>query len=349
MASALTGETRAPHVVTLGTVGGPRWWEGMTEHHSAGIATAVVVGDAVYLVDCGRNAGHQLVRAGLPISALRAVFLTHLHSDHTVDLDELAVFGLFYRADRGLPPVHVLGPGERGALPPVSARAATPPEPLFPENPTGGTVSMFHHLMAAHATDLNYRVLGALRPSPLQCFDCADIALPEGCDFDPDDRPDPPMEPFEVYQDERVRVTAILVHHPPVAPAYAFRFDTDAGSVTISGDTAPCENLVRIAEDTDLLLHEAIDFDWVRRTYAAHADEFSQASIDHHHRSHTSPEDAAALAKRAGARGLALHHLVPGNASRAVWWKAAGHFDGAFHVPSDLDVLPIGSTTPAPK
>ncbi len=341
MASA---PSHAPYVVTLGTVGGPRWWEGMTEQHSAGIATAVVVDGAVYLVDCGRDVGHQLVKAALPISSLRGVFLTHLHSDHTVDLDELAVFGLFYRTDPALPPVRILGPGERGALPPVSHQARTPPSPLFPENPTGGTVSMFRQLMAAHATDLNYRVLGSLRPSPLDCFDCADIALPQDCGFDPDEQPTPPMDPFVVYRDELVRVTAIPVLHPPVAPAYAFRFDTAGGSsVTISGDTAPCENLVRIAEDTDLLLHEAIDFDWVHRTYAGHADDFSRASVDHHHRSHTSPADAAAMAKRAGAGTVALHHLVPGNAPAEVWWRAADQFDGAFLVPSDLDTIEFGA------
>ena len=76
------------------------------------------------------------------------------------------------------------------------------------------------------------------------------------------------VERVLVHEDENVRVTAILVEHPPVAPAFAFRFDTAEGSVTISGDTAPTQNLVRLARDTDLLMHEAIDFDWVRRGYA---------------------------------------------------------------------------------
>ena len=38
-----------PRVVTLGTAGGPRWWTGENAGKRAGISTAVVVGEAVYL------------------------------------------------------------------------------------------------------------------------------------------------------------------------------------------------------------------------------------------------------------------------------------------------------------
>src|SRR5690606_42116883 len=59
--------------------------------------------------------------------------------------------------------------------------------------------------------------------------------------------------------------SAVSLHDdPPIV-----RFDTADGSVTISGDTAPCQSLVTLARDTDLLLHEAIDFDWVERAYGA--------------------------------------------------------------------------------
>src|SRR5690625_1420846 len=76
----------APRIVTLGTAGGPRWWSSRTGQHRHGIATAVVVGEDYYLVDAGVGAGRQLERAGLPFDNLRAVFVTQLHSDHTVEL-----------------------------------------------------------------------------------------------------------------------------------------------------------------------------------------------------------------------------------------------------------------------
>lgn len=332
-----------PHVVTLGTAGGPRWWTGENAGRRAGIATAVVVGEAVYLVDAGTGVGRQLSRANLPISSLRGIFLTHLHSDHTIDLAGLAVFGLFTLA-RDQQPITILGPGNRGALPPVSPRAVVPPAPVFPELPTPGTREMFHHLMQAYATDLNDRVIDALRPSPLDHFQAEDIAIPGESGYHPNDNPTPAgLEPFEIYRDDLVTVTATLVEHPPIAPAFAFRFDTAEGSVTISGDTAPCENLVRLARGTDLLLHEAIDFDWVQRAYGDIGSEEAQASIDHHRRSHTSPKDAIGIARRAGAGTLALHHLVPGSTPDEVWLAHAKDFDGTFLIPDDLDVISFAS------
>ncbi|WP_411731057.1 MBL fold metallo-hydrolase [Paeniglutamicibacter sp.] len=328
-----------PHVVTLGTAGGPRWWTGENAGKRAGIATAVVVGDAVYLVDAGTGVGNQLMKAGFSTANLRGIFLTHLHSDHTIDLASLAIFGLF-TITPGQAPIHIIGPGDRGALPPASPRALVPPTPLYPKNPTPGTADMFSHLMQAYGTDLNDRVIDALRPSPLDHFIASDIQIPAGTGYDPNANPTPEnFEPFEIYRDELVTVTATLVKHPPIAPAFAFRFDTAEGSVTISGDTAPCENLVTLARDTDLLLHEAIDFDWVQRSYGSIGTEAAAASMDHHRLSHTSAAQAIELADRAGARTLALHHLVPGTTPLATWLSHSKDFSGTFLVPEDLDTI----------
>lgn len=338
-----------PRVVTLGTAGGPRWWTGENAGKRSGIATAVVVGDRTYLVDAGHGVGRQMMLADLPPSSLHGIFLTHLHSDHTIDLGSLAIFGLFtFSPDQHR--IKILGPGDRGALPPVSPRATVPPSPLFPERPTPGVTGMFTHLMAAYATDLNDRILDSLRPSPFDYFDPEDILIPAGTGYHPNTNPTPAgMEPFEVYRDDHVRVSAILVEHPPIAPAFAYRFDTDHGSVTVSGDTAPCDNLVRLARDTDLLLHEAIDFDWVERTYAGSGNSTGQASRDHHRKSHTSAAEAVELATRAGAKALALHHLVPGTTPRKVWLAAGEDFAGAYHVPDDLDSIPFGTSTSIPS
>lgn len=332
-----------PRVITLGTAGGPRWWTGEHAGERAGIATAVVVGSAAYLVDAGHGVGRQLMMAGVPIGSLRGIFLTHLHSDHTIDLASLAIFGMFtFGPDQH--PIRVLGPGDRGVLPSVSPRAATAPRPVFEDNPTPGTKSMFGHLMAAYATDINDRILDSLRPSPFDYFFPEDIVVPAASGYHPNTNPTPAgMEPFQIYRDELVTVTATLVRHPPIAPAFAFRFDTAEGSVTISGDTAPCDNLVRLAAGTDLLLHEAIDFDWVQRTYGPDSGPTGQASTDHHRKSHTSPTEAVDLANRAGAKALALHHLVPGTTPRSVWQAAGTGFRGTYHVPEDLDCIRFNS------
>lgn len=333
-------------VITLGTAGGPRWWAG--DHKDrAGISTAIVVGDRFYVVDAGHGVGRRIRQAGLELQDLGGIFITHLHSDHTIDLASLIVFGMHELQARASDPVPLVGPGPRGMLPAVSPRAQVAPRPIAPADPTPGVAGMFEKILAAHATDLNDRVLDSLRTSPELLFDVREVAIPEGNGYHPNRNPTPAMEPFEVFRDDRVTVTAILVEHPPIAPAFAFRFDSEHGSVTISGDTCETANMVRLARDTDLLLHEAIDFDWVDASYAHRSDEEGRASRDHHYKSHTSVDGAIRVAERAGVHALALHHLVPGSADPAVWARGREQFRGPFHVPEDLDVLPITSAASA--
>src|SRR5438045_8851100 len=61
-----------------------------------------------------------------------------------------------------------------------------------------------------------------------------------------------------VMQDENVRVTCALVDHPPVVPAFAYRFDTADRSIVFSGDTNRSENLIKLAQGADVLVHEAL-------------------------------------------------------------------------------------------
>ncbi len=79
------GQEAAPvmQVVLLGT-GFPR-----PDPKRAGPATAVVVGEKVFVVDAGRGVVLRMAEAELPLKSLRAVFLTHLHSDHTAGLPDL--------------------------------------------------------------------------------------------------------------------------------------------------------------------------------------------------------------------------------------------------------------------
>jgi ribonuclease BN (tRNA processing enzyme) len=70
-------------VVLLGT-GYPR-----PDPERAGPSTAVVFGDKVFVVDAGRGVVLRLAAADLPLKNLQAVFLTHLHSDHTAGLPDL--------------------------------------------------------------------------------------------------------------------------------------------------------------------------------------------------------------------------------------------------------------------
>ncbi|MCV7624003.1 MBL fold metallo-hydrolase [Micrococcus luteus] len=334
---------RGTQVITLGTAGGPRWWRHGGGTPRAGISTAVVVGGAVYLIDCGYGAGRQLVRAGYGLDDVEAVFLTHLHSDHIVDLTAIALFSTFEITQDDRDAIRLIGPGDRGALYPTSPHTTAAPTPLTPHDPTPGTAETLRRIVAAHATDLNERILDSLRPSPLDRIHAHDIVLPSNIAFDPDAEQPPAMDPFVVFEDSRVRVSAILVEHPPVAPAYGYRFDTDEGSVVVSGDTAATDNMRRLADRASLLLHEAIDLDWLVAKFPDPESPQAHAIRSHHERAHTSVADALRIADDAAVGSLALHHLVPGTSGASLGRQLEGRHPFSSTVPSDLQVIPLAS------
>src|SRR5215472_13918950 len=72
-----------------------------------GPANLVRHGCKAFLVDCGSGATQRLVSAGSSGRALDAVLLTHLHSDHIVDLYQLIVSSWYQGRDR---PQRIFGP-----------------------------------------------------------------------------------------------------------------------------------------------------------------------------------------------------------------------------------------------
>ncbi len=241
--------------------------------------------------------------------------------------------------------VPIIGPGNRGVLPPLSPHASFELRLPDEENPVPGTTEMVELLIRAYGTDVADRVRDALRPAPDEIFHALDIQIPSSAGFHPNEASHPTIEPFTVWEDENVSVRATLVDHPPLAPAYAFRFETSQGSIVVSGDTAPSENLVLLAKDADILLHEAIDFDAISLAYEGVSEQVRNASMDHHRKSHTSASQAAEIANIANVKTLVLHHLVPGNVSRASWKEGAASFRGQLVIAEDLGVLHLGDGT----
>ncbi len=141
-----------------------------------------------------------------------------------------------------------------------------------------------------------------------------------------------------VLQDENVKVTAALVNHPPVVPAFAFRFDTADRSIVISGDTTPCDSLIELARGADVLVHEVIHKPSLARLVARipNADKL----LEHIVASHTTHDDVGKVAKAAGVKTLVLSHIVPCDdlsVTDEMWIEGArAHFDGKVIVGRDL-------------
>jgi ribonuclease BN (tRNA processing enzyme) len=371
-AQAAPGDDRGPlgdtrryrsKLVLLGTAGGPIWYPGTDR---MGISSAVVVGDAVYLIDFGDGAGHRFKQAALVPEELqtvggnwgeekvRAFFITHLHSDHIADYFHHFILGWsngLRRRAAGMPKIQVYGPGRRtdeqgnNVLPPIWAPPGqpTPDIPVNnPENPVPGIVDTTNYLFQAFSLDINDRMRDGRNPSLWTYYDVHDIPIPTGYGYHPNTNHEPAIPPWLVYEDDRVRVTATLVDHFPIVPAFGFRFDSDDGSVVFSGDTAPSPNLIRLAQDADVLVHEVITEQWVQSLFPQPWTENNLAQMNHLLTAHTLPEDCGKVAEQANVKTLVLSHIVPGNAPNHHLRVAKKHFRGRLIIGQDLQRIGIG-------
>lgn len=327
-------------VTTLGTGGGP-----VVSSTRAGTGTLIRVDDATYVVDCGMGSIRNY-RRGATWDELRGIFLTHLHSDHIYDLGAYLVTGWQVPGESFSRPIDIIGPAKPPQVPELkNADAAYTPE-LYRNREMTGTVEVVESLLGkCYAADIAIRMVDERRDDPLEWISASDIQLPAHVSDDPVNGRHPAMEPFEIYRDEKVRVTAILVDHRLCYPAFAFRFESKYGSVVVSGDTAYSENCIKLASGADLLLHEVIDLDAMLHTFPPGPKRESIAV--HLRESHTEHTEVGKVASEAKVQHLVLHHIVP-NAVDAVDLEqmltvVGSDFDGDLDVAMDGDVFTVSS------
>jgi ribonuclease BN (tRNA processing enzyme) len=152
--------------------------------------------------------------------------------------------------------------------------------------------------------------------------------------------------PGTVMQDDRVRVVATLVQHPPVRPALAYRFDFADRSIAFSGDTAPLEAVAALAKEASVLVHEAMYVPaleaYIQSRVAAGVPIRFEDYMTHMKIDHSPVEDVGRVAQQAGVKTLVLSHLTPGiDGIPDTTWRdeAAKHFTGDIVVARDLMVL----------
>jgi ribonuclease Z len=117
-----------------------------------------------------------------------------------------------------------------------------------------------------------------------------------------------------IIEADGLKVTAFEVDHTPVKPAVGYRFDYKGRSVVISGDTVPCLALLEQSRGADILVQEALQpaMVGILKTTGQKINRPKTAEIMGDILNyHTSPEDAAKLAREAGVRHLVLSHLLP--------------------------------------
>jgi Metallo-beta-lactamase superfamily len=147
-------------LVLLGTAAAP-----MPVAGRLGIASALIAGERIFVIDCGRGAPSAFVDAGLDFRRLEAVFVTHLHADHVGDLPGMLLYPWgVRRGDRGpLPPILVYGPASPGVLP-GGEGTFHPDTTIHPERPAPGTSDLVQNILAGYAYHLNVMPLDARMP-----------------------------------------------------------------------------------------------------------------------------------------------------------------------------------------
>ena len=242
-------------VVLLGTGAGPP-----VNLQQYGASTLVEAGGQRFLFDCGRGATLRLAQAGVPIGSITRVFLTHLHSDHVLQLPDLLLAG--WAGGQRAVPLAVWGPA--------------------------GTRNMMEHLLQAFDFDIR------MRRDVDEHFPASGITVVSH----------EVTTDSVVFAEHGVTVTAFLVDHGPVKPAFGYRVDYQGRSVVLSGDTRVSENLVRHAQGTDVLVHEVIDPEAARNRPSRPSEAVIEAIIAHH----TTPEQAGEVFRRVAPRLAVYSH-----------------------------------------
>jgi ribonuclease Z len=135
-----------------------------------------------------------------------------------------------------------------------------------------------------------------------------------------------------------VSIRVAPTDHRPVAPTIGFRIESGAASVVLAGDTVPCTGLDELASGADALVHTVIRKDIVINI----PQQRLQDICDYH----SSVEQAAATAARAGVGTLVMTHyvpaLVPGQEEQ---WRAlaASQFGGRVELGDDLHRVEVNA------
>lgn len=365
-------------LVILGSSGGVSYWPGSDRASSS---SALVVGDSIYLIDLGQGSTNRLCQAfnldpiinpdgtycgtGSPtfLKKVKALFFTHLHQDHIADFPNLLLIGpgagLGAVVNSGIclvpqKPLKVFGPCDRGQLDiDKSSFVKCGGKVIFTESaqlsrvtPTPGTRQMTDLVWQAFAQAINDLTLDDAYPDYRSLVEVSEI----GTGLPSQNSPTcPATPPFPVYSDPLagVTVSATLVNHHQVYPAFAFRFDTPDGSIVFSGDTGPDTkgspdlakgNLQVLADGADVLVHEVIDTNWVNYKFGTNPPETSPlyALRQHMLESHTQIERIGGVAESCNVGTLVLNHIIPGVTPISRLQEARQGFSGQFIISEDL-------------
>ena len=260
-----------------------------------GCSLIILVDETPYVVDFGAG----LVRQAAALTPEYGGVIEEL------DIKKLAIAFLTHMHSD-----HTIGYPDLILTPWVMGRE-TPLEVYGPD----GVIEMSENILKAFQDDIKYRIYG-LEPANNEGWRVNAHEIREGV----------------VYKDIHVTVEAFLVKHGSWPDAYGYRFTTPDKVIVISGDTAPCENIIKYSQGADILIHEVY--------YKKAFDEKDEFWKRYHSINHTSTYELAEIAIKTRPGLLVLYHvLFWGSSEQEILDEIAQGYDGKVLVGADLQVF----------
>ncbi|MGM7700288.1 ribonuclease Z [Pseudalkalibacillus sp. Hm43] len=238
----------------------------------------------VWLFDCGEATQHQILHTNLKLWQITKIFITHMHGDHIYGLPGVLGSRSFQGADD---PLTVYGP--KGIKDFITVTLETSRTYLkypleivefeddFVELDNGYEIKIaqLEHVIPSYG----FRITEPEQPGRLQVEKLKEAGIPPG----------------PLYSDLKTGKSVTLEDGREIDGADFTSPRQPGRVVTICGDTRPSVKTVELAKDADLFIHEA--------TFAEGMDE---RAIEYFH---STTNQAAELAKQAGAKRLILTHI----------------------------------------
>jgi len=298
--SCLWAQAPGMQFITLGTASGP---DAVPDR--AQPANALVVGDAVYLVDAGDGAGAQLAKAGYRLPDVKALLISHLHFDHTGGV--LAVLGLRLQLDVA-DTLLILGP---------------PGTRTFIDGLVAGMIPAQQAAFGVPGRTWQHRLeVRELRAGDTVNLGDVTVSVAENSHFQSPE-----------------------YNGSPGSVSLSYRFDGPGRSIVYTGDTGPSEAVTALARGADLFVSEMMDIPLalanVRRINPGMPQRVLTGLEIHFRAHHVTPEQVAGMAAEAGVGRVVVTHFGPGIGSPE---QAAGYaevmadtYDGPVTFANDLD------------
>lgn len=243
-----------------------------------------VPSSSVWLFDAGEGTQHKLLETPIKLNRIDRIFITHLHGDHVFGLPGL----LSTRAyDGGVDPVTIYGP------PGLQKMVET----LF-ELSGSHLAYDIHYVETVEGVlfdDGQFRVEAAALEHRVPCFGYRIIECDRPGRLDVGKLQDAQVPPGPLYGRLKAGNDIEMPDGRKVCAKDVMGPSIRGRIVTILGDTKPCEGAVKLAQDADLLVHEA--------TFGAGLEEKAEAY------GHSTTLQAAEIAKQAGAHKLVMTHF----------------------------------------